>query len=345
MGGGGSSPSPIPGISIPGIPGIPVPSNPVTDMFFPPPSEPSGPPPDNRPTCDSYKRYGMNETSLQGFETRPDCKGVNNLSVFLAEERAKFCQNVNNFTKNPGGDGGTCIERNRGTELARTYCGTSNNIKTKEACSGDKGREYLGDDSYAILAIEYCETETGIADDWCSCHNVSQTTVCDNNPNAAGCPDKALHFDTLVAKTPEAFKSEWVGREACYGQVCQGNKYIPTNANQNCNSPVQICGYTIDAENLTDSNIDAKCNIGGREFDEDGNLVNPGTPGANFVADLPPGIAKYIPLSFDDITGEDTDKKIGAGGAVAFSCMSCACIIVLLLVVSSGGSGRSGIRR
>ena len=325
-----------------------IPSSPVTDAVgatSPSPSEPSGPPPDNRPTCNSYKRYGMNETSLRGFETRPDCQGVNNLSVFLAQERANFCQNVNNFTKDPGGDGGTCIERNRGKELAKTYCGTSNNIKTKEACSGDNGREYLGDDSYAHLAIKYCQTETGIADSWCSCHNVSQTTVCDNNPNAAGCPDKALHFDTLVAKTPEAFKSEWVGREACYGQVCQGNKYIPTNANQNCNSPVQICGYTIDAENLTDSNIDAKCNIGGKEYDEHGNLTDPGNPGANFVANLPPGIAKYIPLSFDDITGEDTDKKIGAGGAVAFSCMSCACIIVLLLVVSSGGSGRSGLRR
>jgi hypothetical protein len=102
--------------------------------------------------------------------------------------------------------------------------------------------------------------------------------VCDTDPNAAGCPEKALTYDVLVDKTPEAFKSEWSGRAACYGLVCQeseqGPKYIPDNANQNCDSPVQICGYDISAENLTESNIDAKCNIGGKEFDQDGNLVN-----------------------------------------------------------------------
>jgi hypothetical protein len=320
-----------------------IPSNPATDFlgWSDKEEEPSGPAPDNRPTCDSYKRYGMNETALRGFDTKPDCQGTNPLSTWLAQERTKFCQNITNFTKNPGGDGGTCIERNTGQELARTYCGGTDKIKSSQACT----RVYLGDESYALLAIKYCGTETGIADSWCSCHNVSQTTVCDTNSNAAGCPEKALTFDVLVAKTPEAFKSEWSGREACYGLVCQGDKYIPTNANQNCNSPVQICGYTINAENLTNSTVDAKCNMGGRDYDEEGNVINPGNPAANLVADLPTGIAKYIPLSFDDITGEDTDKKIGAGGAVSFSCMSCACIILLLLVVSSSGSGGSRLRR
>lgn len=333
MGGGGGSP----------IPDIGIPSNPVTDFIgiSSPPADPPGPPPDNRPTCDSYKRYGMNETALRGFNTDPNCKGINTLSSWLAEERTKFCENINNFTKNPGGEAGTCIERNMGQELAKTYCGNSDNIKSSQACT----REYLGDESYALLAIKYCETETGISDSWCSCHNVSQTAVCDNNSNAAGCPEKALTFDALVAKTPEAFKPEWSGREACYGQVCQGDKYIPTNANQNCNSPVQICGYDISATNLTESNIDAKCNIGGREYDQDGNLVNPGNPAANVVANLPAGIGQYIPLSFSDLTGEDTNKKIGAGGAVFSSCMSCACILVLLLVLSSSGSGGSRLRR
>jgi hypothetical protein len=173
--------------------------------------------------------------------------------------------------------------------------------------------------------------------------------VCDTNSNAAGCPEKALTFDVLVAKTPEAFKTEWSGREACYGLVCQesgtGTKYIPLNANQKCSSPVQICGYKIDAENLTNSTIDAKCNMGGKEFDEEGNLVNPGTPASNVAANLPPGIAKYVPLSFDDITGEDTDKKIGVGGAVSSSCMCCICILVFILLLSSGGSGGSRFRR
>lgn len=336
MGGGGSSP-------IPGIPGIP--SNPVTDFVgISSPSPPSGPPPDNRSTCDSYKKSGLSDTALRGFDTKPDCKGINTLSSWLSQERTKFCQNITNFTKDPGGDGGTCIERNMGQELAETYCGSTDKIKSSQACT----RDYLGDESYARLAKLYCESTTGQADTWCSCYNV-MNNVCDTNSNAAGCPEKALTFDVLVAKTPEAFKTEWSGREACYGLVCQesgtGTKYIPLNANQKCSSPVQICGYTIDAKNLTNSTVDAKCNMGGKEFDEDGNLVNPGTPAANLVADLPTGIAKYIPLSFDDITGEDTDKKIGVGGAVSSSCMCCICILVFILLLSSGGSGGSRFRR
>lgn len=328
--------------------GISIPSTPFTDAIgISSPSEPSGPPPDNRPTCDSYKKTGLTDTALRGFNTQPDCKPPGSksaLTSWLAQERTKFCQNINNFTKNPGGDGGTCIERNTGQELATTYCSGTDKIKSSQACT----RAYLGDESYARLAKSYCESTTGQADAWCSCYNV-MNGVCDDNSNAAGCADKALTFDVLVAKTPEAFKTEWSGREACYGLVCQesgtGTKYIPLNANQKCSSPVQICGYTIDAENLTNSTIDAKCNMGGKEFDEDGNLTNPGTPAANAVANLPPGIAKYIPLSFDDITGEDTDKKIGAGGAVSSSCMCCICILVFILLLSSGGSGGSRLRR
>jgi hypothetical protein len=175
--------------------------------------------------------------------------------------------------------------------------------------------------------------------------------VCDTDPNAAGCPEKALTYDVLVDKTPEAFKSEWSGRAACYGLVCQeseqGPKYIPDNANQNCDSPVQICGYDISAENLTESNIDAKCNIGGKEFDQDGNLVNLGNPTANLVANLPTGVQTYIPLSVSDITGDDPNKKIGLGASVSSSFMSCAFIVVILLLVTSGGgnSGPSRFRR
>jgi hypothetical protein len=282
---------------------------------------------------------------LRGFN--PDQEGSrcnNELTLWLENQRNTFCEDINNFTKNPGGD--NCIERNAGLALARTYCGTGDRIRTSAACT----REYLGPDAWVQLATAYCVSETGKAEPWCSCFNV-MNGVCDSDPNAAGCAAKAETYDALVAKTPDAFKPEWSGREACYGLVCQEEadapKWILENSNQNCMSPVQICGYTINAENLTESNIDAKCNIGGKEFDQDGNLVNPGNPAANLAANLPMGLGKYIPLSFSDITGEDTNKKIGAGGSVASSCISCVCILVLILLVSSGGgnSGPSRFRR
>ena len=168
--------------------------------------------------------------------------------------------------------------------------------------------------------------------------------VCDTNPNASGCAEKALTYDVLVEKTPEAFRTSWSGRAPCYGLVCQesetGSKHIPANANQNCAAPIQICGQSVQAEGITESTIDATCYIGGKEVDADGNIVG-GNPAENLASQLPPGIRSYLPLSFSDITGDDTNKKIGAGASVASSFISCACIVLLLVMSTSGGSGGS----
>jgi len=320
-------------------------SIPVVSAFVPDPPPPP-PPPDNRPTCDSYKKPKLSDSQLRGFNTDPNCKGTNTLSSWLEQARTEFCNDVNNFTLDPGGSAGTCIERNTGQALAREYCGEGDHIRTSAACT----REYLGDNTYVELARAYCISENGKSDPWCSCYNV-MNNVCDTDPNAAGCPEKAITYDVLVEKTPEAFRTAWSGREACYGLVCQesedGPKYIPANANQNCAAPIQICGQSIQAEGITESTIDATCNIGGKEFDQDGNLVNPGNPAANLVANLPTDVQTYIPLSVSDITGDDPNKKIGLGASVSSSFMSCAFIVVILLLVTSGGgnSGPSRFRR
>lgn len=312
-------------------------SIPVVSAFVPDPPPPA-PPADNRPTCDSYKKSGLKDYELSGFNTAPNCKGSNTLTTWLVEERIKFCENIDNFEKDPGpeGGGGSCAERNAGLALAKQYCGGTDKIKTAAACT----RTYLGDNDYVQLANAYCQSTNGQADPWCSCYNV-MNNVCDTNPNASGCAEKALTYDVLVEKTPVAFRTAWSGREPCYGLVCQesetGAKHIPANANQNCAAPIQICGQSIQAEGITESTIDATCNIGGREYDQDGNLVNPGNPAANLVANLPTGVQTYIPLSFSDITGGDTNKKIGAGASVASSFMSCACVVLLLLLATSGG--------
>jgi hypothetical protein len=312
-------------------------SIPVVSAFVPDPPPPP-PPPDNRPTCDSYKQSGLTDSQLRSFNTAPDCKGSNTLTTWLEQERIKFCEDINNFTKDPGGTAGTCIERNAGQALAHQYCGGTDKIKTSAACT----RTYLGDDKWVELANAYCNTADGQADPWCSCYNV-MNNVCDTNPNAAGCAEKASSYDVLVEKTPEAFRTSWSGRAPCYGLVCQesetGSKHIPANANQNCAAPIQICGQSVQAEGITESTIDATCYIGGKPVDEQGNIVG-GTPAENLFAQT----RKYIPMSVSDLTSGDTNKLIGVGGS---GMSSCVCVVLLLLLLTSGGGsgGSSRFRR
>ena len=316
-----------------------------------PPSPPPPPPPP--PACSTYQS-GTSESELVGFQvnqTTPGRACTNTLSIWLEQKRDLFCKDVNNFGKNPGG--GTCIERNFGQDLAKTYCGGSDRIKTAAACT----REYLGNDSWVQLATAYCVSDTGKADQWCSCFNV-MNGVCDNDPNAAGCPEKALSYDPLVAATPKGFKGAWIGREGCYGLVCQeeagSSKWILENANQNCASPIQICGPAINAENLTASTINSKCVIGGVTYDEDGNPMDKdGVPlpldeDGNPIYPEEGFFTKYFPTSLTDFTEGDINKKIGPGALCSTSLMSCVCIVVLLMVMSSGGGnsgGSSGFRR
>ena len=319
----------------------------VYEEWANPPSDPTPPPP---PACSTYKS-GTSESELVGFQvnqTTPGRNCTNTLSIWLEQKRDLFCKDVNNFGKNPGG--GTCIERNAGQALAKTYCSGSDRIKTAAACT----REYLGDDAWVLLATAYCESDTGKADQWCSCFNV-MNGVCDNDPNAAGCAEKALSYDPLVAATPQGFKSAWVGREGCYGLVCQeeagSSKWVLENANQNCASPIQICGPAINAENLTASTINSSCNIGGVTYDEDGNPMDKdGVPlpldeDGNPIYPEEGFFTKYFPTSLTDFTEGDINKKIGPGASCMSSLMSCVCIVVLLMVMSSGGGNSGGSSR
>ena len=320
----------------------------IYEEAFNPPSDPTPTPP---PACSTYQS-GTSELQLRSFN--PDQAGTrcnNTLSIWLEQKRNLFCSDVNNFGKNPGGS--TCIERNAGQDLAKTYCSGSDRIKTAAACT----REYLGPDAWVQLATAYCVSDTGKADQWCSCFNV-MNGVCDNDPDAAGCPEKALSYDPLVAATPQGFKGAWVGREGCYGLVCQeeagSSKWVLENANQNCASPIQICGPAINAENLTASTINSSCNIGGVTYDEDGNPMDkdgdplPLDEDGNPIYPEEGFFTKYFPTSLTDFTEGDINKKIGPGALCSTSLMSCVCIVVLLMVMSSGGGnsgGSSGFRR
>ena len=299
------------------------------EVFIPDP--PAPPLPETPPACSTYY-VTPTELKLRSFD--PDQAGSrcnNTLTIWLETQRELFCSDVSNFTKNPGG--GTCKERNEGRAIARDYCSVGNRIQSA-SCTG----QYLGPEVYPELAAAYCQTDDGKADQWCTCYNVVNG-VCDSDPNAAGCAAKAEHYDPLVAATPDGFKSEWVGRESCYGLVCQqeGNisKWIPEDPTRDarCSAPIQICGMPeINAENLVQSDIITSCNINGVEYDENGYPIEKNDDDEGFM--------KFIPTSVDDFS--DPTKMIGVGTSVISSSLCCLCIILLIAMMSSGGGQSVG---
>jgi hypothetical protein len=293
----------------------------VEDLINPDP--PAPPAPETPPACTTYY-VTPTELNLRSFD--PDQEGSrcnNTLTIWLETQRDTFCSDVSNFTKNPGG--GTCKERNEGQAIAREYCGEGERIKSASCTS-----QYLGPEVYPELAAAYCQTADGKADQWCTCYNVVNG-VCESDPNAAGCAAKAEHYDSLVAATPDGFKSEWVGRESCYGLVCQQEgdiyKWIPEDPTRDarCSTPIQICGMPeINAENLVQSDIITSCTINGVEYDADGNPIE-----KNDDDDEDEGFMKFIPTSTDDFT--DPTKMVSVGVSSVSSCM---CLLLLVLAIS-----------
>ena len=182
------------------------------------------------------------------YDSKSGNHQMSSLFTFL---KTRFCGEADNVFKNPGG--GMCLEYDEGKRLAKLYCQVGDRIATDANCTEDN----LGN-HYEELAEAYCKTHDGKHNQWCSCYNVSND-VCKNVPNAAGCDKKKQVFDPLVEATPEKFRHVWSGKAKCFGSVCVGKKYVPTNANQGCDAPVQICAQSFDLDNVSGSTIEAKC--------------------------------------------------------------------------------------
>ena len=280
-----------------------------------------------------------------------------------------YCQTGNNFIT----DTAVCnpsILNNAGgyNPLLLWYCGKDGNIKTGKCdVTINANDNKLARTDYDILAAAYCNTPTGRADPWCSCHNVTNG-VCDANPTAAGCAKKKQTFDKLVDATPSDQKDLWSGMESCFGKVCVGDVFIPANANQNCDKSVNVCIQDITIGSLADSNMSAACNIdsGGdgpsvstpptssqesaqSELEEAKAAVARGDAGAQERLDAAEasldaandaagetGPKAYIPKSLDGLKN-DRKQQIGAGvmGALVLGCM----MMLLLIVAAASGGG------
>tara|TARA_Y100000996_G_scaffold121295_1_gene90949 strand:- start:22616 stop:24178 length:1563 start_codon:yes stop_codon:yes gene_type:complete len=282
-----------------------------------------------------------------------------------------FCQEGNNFTDVPTVCSASGLSAVGGqatyNELLKWYCGKGGNIKEARC-------DALSNTDYNSVAETYCKTAAGRADPFCTCYNVVNG-VCDRHGSAAGCAKKKQTFDKLVAATPVDQRNVWSGMESCFGRVCTGaGKYIPPNTNQNCNKSVNVCIQDIDIGSMTDSNIQAKCDIKSNdgpasppsvstpptgspppvsqgELDAAKAAAAAGEPGAEerlkelevrLKESEENSITTFIPMSLEDLK-TNRKKQFGAFGGVGSFMMMCFCL--LLLVVIAGKGGRRSVRR
>jgi len=273
-----------------------------------------------------------------------------------------FCKEGNNFTNVPTVCSATGLSAAGGQAtyngLLKWYCGKGGNIKEARC-------DALSATDYNSVAEAYCKTGAGRGDAFCTCYNVVNG-VCDSHSSAAGCAKKKQTFDKLVAGTPDDQKNVWSGMESCFGRVCTGaGKYIPPNTNQNCNKTVNVCIQDIDIGSMTDSNIQANCDIKSSDGSSVGSppSVTPdeleaakaaaaaGEPGAEerlkeledrLKESEESGFRAYIPMSLEDLK-TNRNKQGGALGGVASFMIICICLILLVVIASKGG--RRGVKR
>jgi hypothetical protein len=279
----------------------------------------------------------------------------------------KFCNNTDNAFTSPGGQ--SCLERSTGIAIAKTYCSEGDNIKSDANCT----KENLSKANYDSIAAAYCEANPN--DSFCSCYNVvNDKCANDSITGVAGCDHASgkAYVNNRNA-TPSDQKSLWDGQRKC-GSVCTGaDKYIPDNNQAGCKTTIQICSQTFNVDNMSNSDINASCELNASdgssvgvppsaaqesaqsELEEAKAAVARGDPGAQEKLDAAEaaldaadesagetGPRAYIPKSLDGLKN-DRKQQIGAGamGALVLGCM----MMLLLLVVSASGGGGGPAKR
>ena len=288
--------------------------------------------------CPGGTAYFNSRSGVKCIYSKTDADGISVLHntnnkrqqqpQMLTYLKREFCKVPDNAFKNPGG--GTCYESGAGAQIAKEYCSIGDRIATDTNCT-----EGALSTNYASVAEAFCKSASGKRNQFCSCYNVING-VCDSDGNAAGCAKKKQIFDKLVEKTPANQRNVWNGKEACFGMVCQGSgKYIPPNANQNCNSSVNICIQDFDLSQIRDSTVTVSCDIKAG----DPPSVSPPTASPPPPSSAPPPPPSSAPpaagSSAPPVEGRSTDNKnyiiIGVVGFV--------CLLIVLILFSGGDEG------
>lgn len=273
------------------------------------------------------------KTDANGLKTLYHTTKKSNQADMLTDVTTEFCKIPDNAFKNPGG--GTCFETVAGIAIAKEFCSVGDRIVSSPSCN----EKNLSKENYAALAEAYCKTTAGKANTFCECFNVT-SGVCDRDSTAAGCVKKRQVFDKLVESTPKDQRHLWSGREGCFGLVCQGsNKYIPANANQNCNSAINICNQPMDLSQIRESTIKASCTI------NSGSPPSVSTPSVGGGGGTqPPPSSTSTSGGGDDADDADADadatkESEDTNNTMIYIGIAVFAVLVLVLLLSGGGGG------
>ena len=309
--------------------------------------------------------YPKTESALQTLHAATKRSNMDAMYTSLA---GTFCADSTKVFESPGGQ--SCLERSTGAALAKTYCQVGSKINgSDENCT----KENLGTDNYDSLSEVYCAANPN--DSFCSCYNVVMDKCADDSiTGVAGCDHASgkAYVNNRNA-TPSDQKSLWDGQRKC-GSVCTGaDKYIPDNNQAGCKTTIQICSQTFNVDNMSNSDINASCELNASdgssvgvppsaaqesaqsELEEAKAAVARGDPGAQEKLDAAEaaldaadesagetGPRAYIPKSLDGLKN-DRKQQIGAGvmGALVLGCM----MMLLLIVASASGGGGGPAKR
>jgi hypothetical protein len=158
------------------------------------------------------------------------------------------------------GDGDkTCWDKKKSQASMEKFCGGDNinNPSRKKHCN----REVIGTDLYNALAEAYCKNNPD--KEFCGCFNVMQPGLCEQAPNLPGCKTVQPTWDKITESFDEGDIAQFEGMQPCYGSVCAGNVYQPTDWGKNCSRDIRICKADFDlGGDLIDSNINLKQDCG-----------------------------------------------------------------------------------
>ena len=285
-----------------------------------------------------------------------------NMAAMHTSLAGTFCSDSNKVFESPGGQ--SCLERSTGAALAKTYCQVGSKIKSDENCT----KENMGEANYDAVAKAFCEANPD--DSFCSCYNVVENKCADDKiTGVAGCNHSTgKAYVKLREATPVDFRPQWDGQRKC-GSVCTGdNIYIPNNDQAGCKTTIQICKQDITVGSMQESDIKASCELNAsdgssvsepptssqlsaqEEIDEAKAALARGDAGAQERVDAAEaaldaadesagetGPKAYIPKSLDGLKN-DRKQQIGAGAMGAI--FMAFCMMILLIVVSSGPAKR-----
>ena len=221
------------------------------------------------------------------------------------------------------GDDSTCRGFSVAKALAKDYCEKGDKIATDPIlCT--KEDDSLGPTLYNELAENYCKANPD--KEFCACFNVTQPGLCEQAPNLPGCKTVQPIWDKITESLDEGDIAQFEGMQPCYGSVCAGNVYQPTNWDINCDRDISICKADFDiGGDLIDSNINLKQDCGNTNEGGDTTTTNTTTEEEKSL------IEKVFKLE------EDKDKKLTEkrttkiGGTVSSisSCFMCMTALVL----------------